>query len=106
LHDRLWHGHFQGKDIRTNGTVLYCTTEEIGKGARLHTNPYDEIFIIRTGRALFTIGGKEIESEAGQILMGPAGLPPKFVNLGPDLLEITGIHQSEIWIQTNLDDPH
>ena len=104
-HDTNWHGKFQGKDIGTNVTVLFYTTEEIGKGARLHTHPYDEIFIIRTGRARFTIGGEEIAAEAGRILLGPAGLPHKFVNLGPDLLEITGIHLNDTWIQTNLDEP-
>ncbi|MGL4237106.1 cupin domain-containing protein [Tabrizicola sp.] len=103
--DRLWHGHFEGKDIGTNVTVLFYSTEEIGKGPRLHVHPYDEVFIIRAGRALFTIGDEEIEAEAGQILLGPAGLPHKFVNLGPGLLDTTDIHLNDTWIQTNLDEP-
>ncbi|MGL4234967.1 cupin domain-containing protein [Tabrizicola sp.] len=101
--DRLWHGHFEGKDIGTNVTVLFYATEEVGKGPRLHVHPYDEVFIIRTGRALFTIGDEEIEAEAGQILLGPAGVPHKFVNLGPGLLDTTDIHLSDKWIKTNLD---
>jgi mannose-6-phosphate isomerase-like protein (cupin superfamily) len=104
-HDQLWYGHFEGKDVGTGVTVLFYSTEEIGKGPRLHTHPYDEIFIIRSGRALFTIGETTIEAEAGQILIGPTGVPHKFVNLGPGLLDTTDIHLSDTWIQTNLDEP-
>lgn len=35
IHDRLWHGHFQGKDIGTHATVLFYATEERGKGPLL-----------------------------------------------------------------------
>jgi mannose-6-phosphate isomerase-like protein (cupin superfamily) len=104
-HDRLWYGHFEGKDVGTGVTVLFYSTEEIGKGPRLHSHPYDEIFMIRSGRARFTIGDTTIEAEAGQILIGPAGVPHKFVNLGPGLLDTTDIHLSDSWIQTNLDEP-
>lgn len=104
-HDNRWHGHFQGKDIGTNITVLFYATEEIGKGPRLHIHPHDEIFMIRAGGALFTIGGETIEAEAGQILLHPAGLPHKLVNLGPGLFETTSIHLGDTWIHTNLDEP-
>jgi mannose-6-phosphate isomerase-like protein (cupin superfamily) len=53
----------------------------------------------------FTIGDTTIEAEAGQILIGPAGVPHKFVNLGPGLLDTTDIHLSDSCIQTNLDEP-
>jgi mannose-6-phosphate isomerase-like protein (cupin superfamily) len=103
-HDTLWHGHFQGIDIGANATVLFYATEVIGKGARLHTHPYDEIFIVRTGRAAFRVGDQEFEAEAGQVLFGPAELPHKFINLGPGLLEITSIHLNDRWLQTNVDE--
>ena len=60
---------------------------------------------MRTGRALFTIGAQKIEAQAGDILLGPAGVPHKYHNLGPGLLETTDIHVSDRWIQTDLDDP-
>jgi len=103
--DQLWRGRFEGKDIGTDVTVLFFATNEIGHGPRWHVHPYDEVFIVRTGRALFTIGDEKIEAEAGQILLGPADVPHKFVNLGPGPLETTDIHLSDRWIQTNLDDP-
>lgn len=103
--ENLWHGRFEGKDIGTGVTVLFFATEEVGHGPRWHVHPYDEIFIIRTGRALFTIGDEKIEATEGQILLGPADVPHKYVNLGPGLLESTDIHVSDRWIQTDLDDP-
>lgn len=102
---RLWKGNVQGTDIGTGVTVLFYATEEIGKGPRWHVHPYDEVFIVRAGRALFTVGEDRIEASVGQILMAPAEVPHKFVNLGPGMLETTDIHVSDRWIQTDLDDP-
>jgi len=102
---RLWKGKFEGKDIGTNVTVLFYATQEVGVGPRWHVHPYDEIFIMRQGRALFTIGDEKIEAQAGDILLGPADVPHKYHNLGPGLLESTDIHLSNRWIQTDLDDP-
>ena len=103
--NRLWNGVLEGKDIGTGVTVLFYTTEEIGKGPVWHVHPSDESFIVRAGRALITIGEEKIEATAGQILLGPANVPHKFTNLGPGLLETTDIHVSDQWIQTDLDDP-
>ncbi len=104
-HDRLWKGVLQGKDMDTGVTVLFYATEETGVGPTWHVHPYDEIFIVRQGRALFTIGDTKIEAEAGQVLMGPANVPHKYHNLGPGVLETTDIHVSDRWIQTDLEDP-
>ena len=85
-------------------TVLFFSSDEIGDGPPLHLHPYDEVFIIRTGRARFTIGNETIEAEAGDILLGPAEVPHKFENLGPGRLETTDIHLSDRHIQTDLED--
>ena len=103
--DVLWRGRVEGKDIDTNVTLLFYATEEVGEGPRWHVHPYDELFIIREGRALFTIGDEKIEAEAGDILLGPADVPHKYTNLGPGRLQSTDIHLSDRWIQTDLDDP-
>ena len=103
--NRLWKGRFEAKDIGTHVTLLFSATEEVGVGPRWHVHPYDEIFIIRQGRALFTVGDEKIEAEAGDVLLGPANVPHKYHNLGPGTLESTDIHLSDRWIQTDLDDP-
>ncbi|MBM9616430.1 cupin domain-containing protein [Desulfobulbus rhabdoformis] len=104
-HDRLWKGYVQGADLGTDVTVLFFVTEQPGEGPRWHVHPYDEIFIVRKGNALFTIGDKKIKATAGDILLGPANIPHKYHNLGPGVLETTDIHLSDRWIQTNLEDP-
>jgi mannose-6-phosphate isomerase-like protein (cupin superfamily) len=105
-HPDLWKGRVEGQSLGTGVTVLFYATEEVGAGPRWHVHPYDELFIIREGRALFTVGEDRFECQAGQIVFGPAGIPHKFRNLGPGRLETTDIHVSDRWIQTNLPDPH
>ncbi len=102
---RLWKGVLEGKRIGAGVTVLFYSTNEIGKGPRWHVHPYEEIFIVRAGRARFTIGNSKVEAVAGDILLGPANVPHKYANLGPGWLETTDIHVSDRWIQTDLEDP-
>ena len=103
--DTHWRGRFEGKDIGTDVTVLFFSSDKIGDGPVLHVHTYDEVFIIRSGRAMFTIGREKIEAEAGDVLFGPANVPHKFVNLGPDRLETTDIHLSPAFAQRESDDP-
>ncbi|MEO1104400.1 MAG: cupin domain-containing protein, partial [Pseudomonadota bacterium] len=63
------------------------------------------VFIVREGRARYTVGTETFEAEGGDIVFGPANVPHKFVNLGPGRLESTDIHLSPEWIQTDLEDP-
>jgi mannose-6-phosphate isomerase-like protein (cupin superfamily) len=104
-HPALWKGRVEGQTLGIGVTVLFYATEEVGAGPRWHVHDYDELFIVRQGRALFTVGEERFEAEAGQVVFGPAGLPHKFRNLGPGLLETTDIHLSDRWVQTNLPDP-
>ncbi len=100
-----WHGKVEGPDLNSDVTILFFATNEVGVGPSWHSHPYDEIFIIRKGRARFTIGDQVIDAEQGDVLMGPAAVPHKYENLGPGRLESTDIHLSREWIQTDLVDP-
>ncbi len=102
---RDWNGMVDGTAIGTDLTILFYSTDEIGAGPLLHVHTYDEVFIIRKGRALFTVGDQKIEAQAGDVVMGPAHIPHKFKNLGPGKLETTDIHLSPEFIQTAVDDP-
>lgn len=103
--DTLWRGRFEGRDLDTDVSAIFFATHKIGTGPVWHVHPYDELFIIRSGRALFTIGDKKIQAETGDILMGPANVPHKYKNNGSELLESIDIHLSKTIIQTDLDDP-
>lgn len=99
----FWRGRFEGHVFGTGVSVIFYATEEIGAGAGLHIHPYDEVFIVREGRALFTVGERTVEAVAGDIVFGPAGIPHRFSNLGPGRLETTDIHLSDRIIQTDFE---
>ncbi|MEM8753588.1 MAG: cupin domain-containing protein [Pseudomonadota bacterium] len=98
-----WVGRFEGEGVGAAVTVLFFSSDRIGAGPPLHVHEYDELFIIREGRARFTVGDETIEAEAGDIVFGPAKVPHKFVNLGPGRLETTDIHLSPRFEQTDLE---
>ena len=102
--DLFWKGHVEGRVLGGGVTVLFYSTEDVGVGPRWHVHPYDEIFIIREGRALFTVGDRQFEVSTGDVVFGPAEIPHKFRNLGPGRLDTVDIHHSDRWIQKNLDD--
>lgn len=98
-----WKGSAPGLSLGSAVTVLAYGTDEIGVGPRLHVHPYDETFIVVQGRARFFVGNAVLEAEAGEVVLGPAGLPHRFENLGPGRLQTIDIHHSPEWIQTDLD---
>lgn len=87
-----WHGEFEGGAFGAEVSVIFYSSDQVGGGPKLHRHPYPEVFIVREGRALFTIGDETIEAKAGQILVAPANVPHKFSNLGPGRLESTDVH--------------
>ncbi len=98
-----WIGRFEGRDLGTGITVLFFSSDEVGAGPTLHRHPYDEVFVLRQGRALFVLGEERIEAVEGDVLLAPAGLAHRFGNRGPGRLETTDIHLSAEWIQEDID---
>lgn len=101
----IWNGRIEGADLGTNVTVLFYSTDKVGAGPKLHVHDYDELFIVREGRALFTVGERKIEAGVGDVLFAPARIPHKFHNMGPGRLETTDIHLSDRFVQAMIDDP-
>ena len=98
-----YRGSVNGESLGAGVTVLAYGNDEPGKGPVLHVHPYDEIFVVQEGRARFFVGDQVIDAEAGETVLGPAGLPHRFINLGPGRLQTFDIHMSPRWIQTNLE---
>ncbi|HBM61012.1 cupin domain-containing protein [Salipiger marinus] len=98
----LWSGRVEGQRFGTEVTVLFVALDQPGSGPKLHVHPYDELFIIRRGRARYTIGDEVIEAGEGDILFGPAEVPHRFEVLEAPF-ESTDIHLSERWIQIDLE---
>ena len=69
-----------------------------GEGPRLHRHPYPETFIVLEGEATFTVGDEEIVAHAGDIVVGPANVPHRFVNSGSGVLRQIDIHDAPDFI--------
>ena len=97
-----WRGSVNGEALSGPVTVLAYGNDVPGEGPPLHVHPYDETFIVIEGRARFYVGEAVIDAVAGEIVLGPKGVPHRFENLGPGRLQTIDIHHSPRWIQTNL----
>lgn len=93
-----WQGELQLGGYGSNSCLIFNCLSEPGGGPRLHTHPYAEIFVIREGTGLFTVGDKQITATTGQILVVPPDTPHKFTNLGPGPLETLDIHENGTFI--------
>ena len=69
-----------------------------GAGPRLHRHPYIETFVIRAGRALFTVGDEQVVGNGGQVLVVPALVDHRFEVLDGGTYEATHIHASDRFI--------
>lgn len=69
-----------------------------GAGPRLHRHPYVETFVIRAGRALFTVGDEQVVGSGGQVLVVPALVDHRFEVLDGGTYEATHIHASDRFI--------
>ena len=99
LSDRgRFHGEWQGGAHGANICVIANHIDAPGAGPRLHRHPYAETFVIRSGRALFTIGESKVEAGAGDILVVAPDTPHKFENLGPGPLDTIDVHENGTFI--------
>jgi mannose-6-phosphate isomerase-like protein (cupin superfamily) len=89
-------------DPHGSGVSFFHVKNRPGTGAALHRHPYAETWVVLKGHVRFTIGDEDIEATAGNIVVGGANIPHKFVSLGPDVLEAICIHPSSVIIQEDL----
>ena len=85
---------FQGGEHGGIPISFFWVQSSPGKGPRLHKHPYEEIFVILEGHATFTVGDSTLEVDGGHVVIGPAGVPRKFVNSGEGTLWQINIHPS------------
>ncbi|HUQ37336.1 MAG TPA: cupin domain-containing protein [Aestuariivirga sp.] len=87
-------GEWQGGSRGAGICVIANRLDTVGGGPRLHRHPYAEIFVVRLGTGIFTIGSTQVEASTGQILVVPSNTAHKFSNAGPEPLETIDIHES------------
>jgi mannose-6-phosphate isomerase-like protein (cupin superfamily) len=83
---------------------FFLVNNQPGDGPDLHRHPYSETWIVRSGKALFTADGQDLEAGPGDILVVGAETPHKFKNIGDGRLDIVCIHASPVMIQEELEE--
>ena len=94
---------FEGESYGS-GVSFFLVNNQPGKGPDLHTHPYSETWIVRSGKARITADGQDMEVSPGDIIVVTAETPHKFKNIGTDRLDIICIHASSRMIQVNLEE--
>lgn len=83
---------FQGDDHGGIGISFFVSIPAPGRGPGLHRHPYPEVFVVVDGRARFTVGEETLDAEAGQIVIGPAGVPHRFENPTNERTRLVTLH--------------
>ncbi len=94
---------FEGRELGSD-VSFFLVHAAPGRGSALHVHPYTETWIVRSGMAEFTVGAEQTRANAGDIVVGPANLPHRFVNVGRETLELVCIHPCDRILQQNLQD--
>ena len=95
---------FEGIHFQTTEVSFIWVDMPSGGAVRLHQHPYKEIFIIQEGIATFTVGSTTLQAHAGQIVIVPANVAHKFMNLSDRQLKQIDIHVNNQFITEWLED--
>ena len=95
---------FQGFQHQDTNVSFIWVDMPPGGTIRLHKHPYEEIFIIQEGMATFTVGSVTLDARAGQVIIVPAEVPHKFMNLSDQRLKQIDIHVNRQFITDWLED--
>ena len=95
---------FQGIHHQATNVSFIWVDMPPGGTIRLHKHPYEEIFIIQEGVATFTVGSVTLEAHDGQVIIVPAEVPHKFMNLSDKQLKQIDIHVNKQFITDWLED--
>lgn len=92
---------FEGEQL--GGPVSFFLVDaEPGQGSMLHVHPYAETWVVRSGKAEFTVGGKITRGYPGDIVVAAPDVPHRFENVGEGRLELICIHPNGRILQQNL----
>ena len=97
--------NIEGAAYGAGVSLIFEDSDVDGDGPFLHQHPYAETFVIRGGKALFTVAGEQLMGVAGQVLVVPKLTPHKFEVVGPERYIATHIHASETFITEWLEGP-
>ena len=85
---------FEGEILGDIPVSFFWTDEPPGAGTGIHRHPYAEVFVVQEGTVTFTLGDETVEATAGHIVMAPASVPHRFVNVGTTNSQHLDLHPS------------
>jgi mannose-6-phosphate isomerase-like protein (cupin superfamily) len=83
-----------GKHEGAADVSCFVTATSPGEGPGLHVHPYPEVFYVREGLAVFTVGEEELPVAGPGFLVVPARTPHGFKNRGAGVLHVVSMHPS------------
>jgi mannose-6-phosphate isomerase-like protein (cupin superfamily) len=89
---------FQGVHHQATNVSFIWVDMPPGGTIRLHKHPYEEIFIIQEGMATFIVGSTTLDAHGGQVIIVPADVPHKFMNLSDKQLKQIDIHVNKQFV--------
>jgi mannose-6-phosphate isomerase-like protein (cupin superfamily) len=95
---------FEGVQHQDTNVSFIWVDMPPGGAVRLHKHPYEEIFIIQEGISTFMVGSVTLEARAGEIIILPAEVPHKFMNLSDKPLKQIDIHVNKQFVTDWLED--
>jgi mannose-6-phosphate isomerase-like protein (cupin superfamily) len=96
--------NFEGYLHEDAGVSIILVNGSPGEGPALHRHPYEEVFVVQEGRALFTAGEETLEVTGGHIVVVPPDTPHKFTNTGTGVLRSVNIHAAGRFVTEWLDE--
>lgn len=91
---------FQGFEHDVKKVSFLCVDMPSGATVRLHKYPYPfgQIIVIQEGIATLTVGSVTLEARGRHIIIVPAEVPHKFMNLSEQSLNQIDIHVNKRFI--------
>ena len=93
---------FEGRAFGV-GILFFAIDNAPRQGPVLHVHPYAETWIVKAGQAEVEAGDQSYIVGRNDIVVVPPNTPHKFVNLGPDRLEMVCIHANGVIVQDDLE---
>jgi quercetin dioxygenase-like cupin family protein len=94
---------FEGSLYGDVNVSFFLSETSPGKGPRLHTHPYAEVFIVQEGTLTFMVGDEMVVATSGQIVIAHANIPHKFTNAGTIMARHIDIHTNAQMVTTWLE---
>jgi mannose-6-phosphate isomerase-like protein (cupin superfamily) len=94
---------FEGSLYGDVNVSFFLSKTSPGKGPKLHTHPYAEVFIVQEGTLTFVVGDETVVATSGQIVVAHAGVSHKFTNTGTIVACHIDIHTNAHMVTTWLE---